>query len=258
MTRSTALVTGATAGIGAAFAHRLARDGHDVALVARHKDRLDEVAEQLRAAYGVQTEVLAADLASADGCALVEERLADSTRPVDVLVNNAGFGLREDFVDADLDAEDAMLALNVRAVLRLTHAAVRGMTARGHGSVVNVSSVAGFLPGGSYSATKAWVTNFSQSVQQQVRGTGVRVMALCPGFTRTEFHERAEMDISGIPQFMWLSTDQVVETGLRDLQRGAVVSVPGLQYKAIVALLGVIPFGAVGRVTTLLGSRRPR
>ena len=253
---STALVTGATAGIGATFARRLAAEGHDVVLVARHKDRLDEAAEGLRAAYGVGTEVIAADLSSLDGCATVEERLADVNRPVDILVNNAGFGLREEFVDAELDAEDTMLALNVRAVLRLTHVAVRGMVARGHGSILNVSSVAGFLPGGSYSATKAWVTNFSESLQQQVRGSGVRVVAVCPGFTRTEFHQRAEMDMRGIPGFMWLSTDQVVDTALRDLRRGAVVSVAGAQYKAIVALLNIVPFGVVGRIATLLDRRR--
>ena len=253
---STALVTGATAGIGATFARRLAAEGHDLVLVARHKDRLDEAAEELRAAYGVGTEVIAADLSTLDGCAVVEERLGDVNRPVDILVNNAGFGLREDFVDAELDAEDTMLALNVRAVLRLTHVAVRGMVVRGHGSILNVSSVAGFLPGGSYSATKAWVTNFSESVQQQVRGSGVRVVAVCPGFTRTEFHQRAEMDMRGIPGFMWLSTDQVVDTALRDLRRGAVVSVAGAQYKAIVALLNVVPFGVVGRVANLVNRRR--
>ena len=238
---TTALVTGATAGIGHAFARRLAADGHDLVLVARDKQRLESTAKELHTSYDVDVEVLAADLTDDDGCRCVETRLADASRPVDLLVNNAGFSVNRGFVRGDIDAEEQMLRVLVRAVLRLSRAAVPGMVERGHGAIINVSSVASFLPQSTYSAAKAWVTSFSQGLATDLAGTGVRVLALCPGFTRTEFHDRAGLDMKGIPGLLWLDADDVVAQGLVGLRRNAVVSVPGLQYKAVVAVARHLP-----------------
>jgi short-subunit dehydrogenase len=231
-----ALVTGATAGIGAAFATALAGEGYDLVLVARDGERLAKQAEDLAVRYGVTATPLAADLATDDGCARVGQRLGE---PVDLLVNAAGIGLNRSVLRAPADDVERQLALNVRAVQRLTLAALPGMVERGRGGIVNVSSVAGFMvmPGSSYSATKAWVTNFSESVGLLARRSGVHVMALCPGYVRTEFHERAGIDARKVPGWLWLSADRVVRDGLRDLRRGRFVSVPTWRYK--VAVLGV-------------------
>ena len=244
----TALVTGATAGIGAAFARALAGRGYDLVLVARDEERLRAMS---------LGEVLAADLADEAASARVEERCAAG---IDLLVNNAGIGTRGTFDSVDVAHEEQLLRVNVRAVMRLTHAALPAMLARGSGGIVNVSSVAGFAPGArgaTYSASKAWVTNFSESLHLQYAERGVQVLALCPGFTRTEFHERAEMDVSGIPERLWLDADRVVSDCLHDLARGKAISVPGAQYKAIVAASRVIPTGVRTAVTRAVRSRLP-
>ena len=245
---ATALVTGATAGIGAAFAERLAATGWDLVVVARSIDRLERQAQDLVHRYGGSVEVLSADLADPEQCRRVEQRLADRSRPIALLVNDAGFGTNTRFSVGDVDEEERQLDVLVRAVLRLTHAAVGGMVARGSGAVVNVSSVSGWIPGGSYSAAKAWVTSFSEGICAELAGTGVHVLAVCPGFTRTEFHERAGMDVHAIPDWLWLSADQVVEGGLADLRRGRSVSVPTARYKVLSALARHAPRGAVRTV----------
>ena len=251
---STALVTGATAGIGHAFARRLAADGHDLVLVARDGGRLESTAKELHTSYDVDVEVLAADLTDVDGCLRVENRLADASRPVDLLVNNAGSGARHRFSTGNIEDEEQMLRLLVRAVMRLTRAAIPGMVDRGHGAIVNVSSVASFLPRGTYSAAKAWVTTFSQGLSNELDGTGVRVLALCPGFTRTEFHDRAGLNMSAVPRFLWLDADKVVDEGLAALRRDAVVCVPGGRYKVIVAVSRRLPLSGL----RLMARRAPR
>jgi len=259
--RSTALVTGATAGIGAALARELAASGHDLVLVARDATRLESAAAQLRT-YGVQVEVLPADLADDEGCARVEARCAAG---VDLLVNNAGLGNNGSFHEIDLAHEEHLLRVNVRAVLRLTHAALPGMLERGRGSVLNVSSVAGFLPdsgGGTYGASKAWVTNFSQSLRLAYAERGVQVLALCPGLTRTEFHERAGIDVSNAPSWLWLDADDVARTALADLAAGRPLSIPGRQYQAYVAVARIFGPGLgqdiVTRVKGRVRARRVR
>ncbi|MDO9456164.1 SDR family oxidoreductase [Nocardioides sp.] len=239
----TALVTGATAGIGHAFAVHLARRDHDLVLVARDGARLDEVAATLRTDHGVEVETLVADLVEPDQLALVEARLRDAGRPVDLLVNNAGFGLKQRFLDNPVEAEVAMLDVLVTAVLRLTHAALGPMTERGSGGVINVSSVAAFLPRGTYAAAKAWVNSFSEWAANEYRGQGVTVMSLCPGFTKTEFHER--MNVKRGDSFMWLDVDFLVDKALKDFDKGRVYSIPGAHYKAITTLTKIIPSRAL-------------
>ena len=226
----TALVTGATAGIGAAFARRLSADGYSLVLVARDETRLRGLATEL----GGAVSVLPADLSTEKGVAVVEERLAGE---VDLLVNNAGATLNRSFLRSTADDETRLLHLNVYAVMRLTHAALPGMTARRSGAVINVSSASSFapvMPGSTYPASKAWVTHFSESIGRAVGRFGVQVMALCPGYTRTEFHERAGIDMSKTPSWLWLRADDVVIHALRDLARGKLVSVPDWKYKVAV------------------------
>jgi short-subunit dehydrogenase len=241
MSVRTALITGATAGIGAAFARRLAEQGYTLTLVARDAERLAGFAAELAERHGVPVTPLPADLATDDGCAAVERKLGE---PHDLLVNNAGISLNQTFLKSTAEDQARLLRLNVHAVMRLTLAALPGMTERRHGGVINVSSVAGFaavMPGSTYSASKAWVTNFSESVAHSMRPYGVRVMALCPGYTRTEFHQRAGINMSKTPEWMWLSADDVVRDALRDLGRGKVVSVPDWKYKLVVFGLRHVP-----------------
>jgi uncharacterized protein len=243
-----ALVTGATAGIGAGFARRLAADGHDLVIVARDETRLEALADDLRHRFGAAIEVLPADLADAEDCSRVEVRLADAQRPIDLLVNNAGFGTRSSFLHTSLDDLERELDVMVRAVLRLTRAALPGMIDRHDGAVINVSSVMSWFPTGTYAAAKSWVTTFSQGVAKDLGGTGVTVLALCPGLTHTEFHERSGIDLSSTPEWMWSDVDAVVDTALRDLARGRRVSIPGLPNKALSALAQVVPGRVIGRV----------
>jgi short-subunit dehydrogenase len=250
---TTSLITGATSGIGAAFARRLAADRHALVLVARDERRLADTAAELRERHGVEVEVLAADLTEDDGIAAVEARLRDPGRPVNVLVNNAGAGNRGSFFDVPVADELRLLKLHCEAVLRLTAAAVPAMRERRRGFVINVASVAAFMPRGTYGAGKAWVVRFTEGVAAEAAGTGVRLLALCPGFVRTEFHARAGMDASRLPSFAWLDADAVVAACLRDLAVGKTVSVPSARYKVAVALARHVPAGLYAAVTTKAG-----
>ena len=247
----TALVTGPTAGIGHSFAFQLAERGYDLVLVARDEERLEKLAADLHASYGVRVEVLSADLVDRAELATVEARLADRDRPVDLLVNNAGFGLKKRFRDNTVDEENAMLDVLVTAVLRLSHAALGAMSERGHGGIINVSSVAAFLPRGSYSAAKAWVNSFSEWAHNEYRSEGVTVTALCPGFTKTEFHERMDVARGSAPDFLWLDPDRLVSDALDDHFKGRALSIPSAQYKFIATAARVVPGRLLQRFQTL-------
>jgi short-subunit dehydrogenase len=238
---STALVTGATAGIGREFAVQLASRGDDLVLVARDVERLEALARELEEAHGVEVEVLPADLSDHDATQRVAVRLASAQRPVDVLVNNAGYSLTQGFLDTAVEDELARFDVLTPTVLVLTHAAGRAMRARGRGAIVNVSSVASFMASGTYSAEKAFVTVFSEGLASELAGTGVSVTALCPGFTHTEFHGRAGVDMSRVPSFAWLDAPRLVRDALADVDKGKVVSVPGAHYKLAVAALRLLP-----------------
>lgn len=250
----TAVVTGASAGLGRAFATRLGATGYDVVLVSRDEARLGELAAELEHRFGCSADVLPADLADREQLGRVADRLVDPDRPVELLVNNAGNALRKPFLANSLADEERMLDLHVRATLVLTHAALGPMTARRSGGVINVSSLAGWIPRGTYSAHKAWVTTFSQAVARQVAPSGVRVMALAPGFMRTEFHQRAAMDTAGIPGPAWLDADDVAAQTLRAWERGHSVHVPSTRYKAVASLLRNAPHETIHRLRTR-GSR---
>lgn len=250
MTRPVALVTGATAGLGAEFARQLA-GSHDLVLVARNEARLADTRGELYGRGAVHVELLPADLTTDEGCAAVSERIGAADRPVEVLVNNAGLGMYKRFGAAELTAEERQLDLNLRAVLRLAHAAVRAMSARGHGLIINVSSVAGFVPRGSnatYSASKAWVTMFSEGLAVQLDGTNVGVCAVCPGFTRTEFHQRAAADMSHVPERMWLAASDVVREALAGAFAARPLVVPSWQYRTLVTASRLVPRSVLRRL----------
>ncbi|KGA19075.1 hypothetical protein GM50_6505 [freshwater metagenome] len=222
------MVTGATAGIGESFTRVLAREGFSIVLVARDLERMKERAATLESQFNVQTVIVQADLATDDGCAKVEKYLTEN--PVEVLINNAGFGINKAFSMSDLNSEQQLLDVLVRTPMRLMHTVIPQMKARNSGSIVNVSSVAGWIAGGTYSAAKSYLTVLSESLHTELSGTGIKISALCPGFTRTEFHERGRMRMNGLPNFMWLSADRVVSQAWKENQNGKVLSVPGWQY----------------------------
>ncbi len=255
--RRSALVTGASSGIGLAYADRLARDQYDLTLVARSQQRLEELAKRLRDERGVSVEVLPADLTSPESLARVEARVAEDTT-LDLLVNNAGFGTQGRFAELDVAREEEEIRLNVIALVRLTRAALPHMIERGRGEIVNVSSMAGFAPSpflSTYGATKAFVTSFTESLSEELRGTGVRVQALCPGFTRTEFQERASVDTSQIPGFAWMSAEAVVEASLAGLAKGDLVVVPGGLNKAVTVGTSFVPRAVLRRLMAAASRR---
>ncbi len=243
-----ALITGATAGIGASFARLLASQGYDLILVARDVDRLNATAETLSKEFGVTCEVLPADLSKAKELTKVENRLSESDRPVEVLINNAGFGIKSGFLTSEISAEQQMLDVLVVAPMRLMHAVLPSMKSSNRGIIINVSSVAGWIAGGTYSAAKSYLTVLSESLHAELVNSEVTVMALAPGFTRTEFHQRANIYMKSLPEFMWITSDFLVAKAWENAQEGAAVSVPGWQYAI---LSSIARFGPRPLVRTL-------
>lgn len=242
---STALVTGATSGIGLAFCHELAERGNDLVIVARRRARLENVSDELRARHSINVEILAADLSKRAQLRRVADRVADRERPIDLLVNNAGFGTSRSFLKGELADEEAMFDVLCRAVLVLSHAGALSMKDRGRGAIVNVSSVAGFIPMGTYGAAKGWTLAFTETLAHELAGSGVSATVLCPGFTRTEMHEHADGEPSKLPKVMWLEPDRLVRDCLDDVKAGKVISVPSVQYKLIAGVAEVAPRGLV-------------
>jgi short-subunit dehydrogenase len=236
-----ALITGATAGLGAEFAAQLAAQHYDLVIVARDRERLASTSESLSHQFGVQVECISADLATKEGLAAVQERLADADRPVDLLVNNAGFGLVTTFHDSPLDDEDRHLELLVAVPMRLSHTALRQMVPRRTGTIINVASVAAYTPRGTYGAAKAWIISFSRWANIRYRRDGITVTAVAPGFVHTEFHQRMKARTDNIPNALWLTPDRVVADALRAATKGKPVTVPTLRYKVVVALSRVLP-----------------
>lgn len=254
----TALVTGASSGIGLSFCERLAADGWRLILVARRAERLEALAKKLEGKHGAEVEVFPADLVRSEELASVEARLAGEPT-LELLVNNAGFGTVGRFAELDPGAEDEEIRLNVLALVRLTRAALPGMIARGRGGIINVSSMAGFSPSpymSTYAATKAFVTSFSEGIHEELRGTGVKIQALCPGFTRTEFQDVAGVPEDSLPGFVWQEADTVVAASLKGLADGTLVLVPGLANQATAALASTVPRSLSRRVLGAVMARR--
>lgn len=236
-----ALVTGASSGLGTEYATQLAASGHALVLVARDEGRLTALASDLQSRYDIHTEVLVADLHTTAGRQLVAARLSGEKEPIRVLVNNAGYGISGDLADSDTAAEIDHMVIHVQAPLELTKAVLPGMLSRGEGRVIVVSSVAGYLSRGSYSAHKAWGLTLARSLNATYKKQGVHVSAVAPGFTRTEFHQRMGMNTSGIPGFLWLTPRAVVQASLKAVEAGRPVTIPGFTYKVLVAVSGLIP-----------------
>jgi short-subunit dehydrogenase len=258
MSRPVAMVTGASAGIGRAFAEAFAARGYDLVLVARDTARLEALAKELDAAHDATAEVLSADLSVGAQVATVETRLVDPDRPVEVLVNNAGFGTMGRFDELPISREIQEIGLNVVALTRLTHAALPAMVANGRGGVINVSSIAGYQPtplNATYGATKAFVSSLTEAIHEELKGTGVNVMALCPGFTRTEFQERAGIDSSEIPDFLWQSSETVVAFALKAFDAGKAVCVPGALNKVTAGFSASAPSTVSRKIAGLVVRR---
>ena len=247
-----ALITGASSGIGAEFTEQLARKRYDIILVARDHIRLQERALLLQEKYGVKSEIIIADLTTREGIQKVEDRLHKGG--VEFLVNNAGFGINKRCADSDIQRESENLEILVSAVMRLSHAALPYMRAQKKGYIINVSSVAGWIAGGTYSASKSWVTVFSEYLSVDLAADGVHITALAPGFTHTEFHQRGKMNMSGLPQWLWLNSDHVVAEGITAVQQGAALSIPGRQYRILYLLIRHLPRAFVRKVG--IGVRR--
>ena len=244
--QSWALVTGATVGIGESFTRLLAQNGYNIVLVARDLPRLQERAKSLEVTFGIETTVIQADLATNAGCKTIEDFIANNQ--IDVLINNAGFGINKAFTMSQLDAEQQLLDVLVRTPMRLMHVALPGMKERNKGVIINVSSVAGWIAGGTYSASKSYLTVLSESLHTELSSTDVKVSALCPGFTRTEFHQRGRMSMKGLPAFMWLNSDNLVAKAWKDAVGGKAVSVPGWQYQLLTFVMRNAPRPMVRKI----------
>jgi len=252
-----ALVTGASAGIGAAFAERLARDGWELCVVARRRQRLEKMARRLRGEHGVDVEVMVADLTDGRALRRLEGRIADDER-LELLINNAGFADFGHFVDLERDVQESEIQLDVIAVVRLTHAALPSMLKRRHGTIINVSSLAALTPGPNYavySGCKSFINTFTEALHFELVGTGIRLQALCPGLTRTEIFTTAHADVSALPSFLWMEPHAVVDESLAALESGDLVCVPGLANQTLSSLSRMVPKEFAGRIANFLGER---
>jgi len=251
----TALITGGTSGIGAEFARLLAARGVNLVLVARDAERLESAAAELHAASGIHVETLRADLAERTDVAAVVARIEDAEHPIDLLINNAGFGLHVPLTSPDTSLHEHAFEVMCRAVLVLGGAAGRAMSGRG-GAIINVSSLQSLFTTGGYSAIKAWVTSYSQALSVELRGTGVTVTAVLPGWVATEWHERAGVRTSSIPDWLWITPEQVARTALRDVERGRVISIPTVRYRVIGWIARYLPRRTIRWISGRLASRR--
>lgn len=248
-----ALVTGATSGIGHGFARAYAARGVNLVLVSRDAARLGEVAHELRMAHGVDVEVIAADLAVPDDVARVAARLEDTANPVDILVNNAGFGLHGTLLDPEkAELHHRAIAVMIDAVFSLATAAGRQMKARGTGQIINTASAAAWIMQGQYSAIKAWVLRFSQGLALELRGTGVTVTALCPGWVRTDFHQRAGISASKLPSIVWIDVDVLVAEAIEDAEAGRLRSIPSTKWKLALAVARHLPDRVIAAISSKL------
>ncbi|RCS76800.1 SDR family NAD(P)-dependent oxidoreductase [Brachybacterium alimentarium] len=245
-----ALVTGSTSGLGLEFAWQLAGTGHDLVLVSRDEDRLRAVSEQIRDVHDVEVEVLAADLSDRELLEKVAVRLTDPVDRVDLLVNNAGYGLRGGFLEVGIEDHEMQMDTLMKAVLVLSHAAARTMVQRRRGAILNVSSLAGYTTAGPYAASKSWVTVFTEALAMELKGTGVTATALLPGFVQTEFHERAAMTMDGLPRITWLKAPFVVEQALKDTAKGNVLSIPSVKYRTAGEFSRIAPRSMVRALTS--------
>jgi len=242
-THGTVCITGASSGIGEAFARKYAARGYALLLHGRRNEKLESLCEELKNRFGIQAEYFCAELSQPDGVHALEERLL-RTSDLEVLVNNAGYGLTASFTRGSIGDQEAMIHTHVNATVRLTHAVIPGMLRRRSGTIINVSSIAGFLVGpksATYCATKGYITSFTESLHLEIAGMGVRVQALCPGYTRSDFHERMGMDTSGEFFRHFMTAEKVVHTSLKALEKGTVVCIPGLRYKLIALAARLIP-----------------
>jgi short-subunit dehydrogenase len=253
---SWALVTGATSGIGESFTRLLASHKYNIVLVARDLPRLQERAQGLEEKFGVKTHVIQADLATDEGCLKVENYILQNQ--IDVLINNAGFGTSKAFTMSTIEIEQQLLDVLVRTPMRLMHVALPLMKERNKGVIINVSSVAGYIAGGTYSASKSYLTVLSESLHTELAATGVKISALCPGFTRTEFHQRGKMSMKGLPEFLWLDADRLVEQSWSDALKGRAVSVPGWQYKLLIFIVQTVPRSIIRKVGMNMRSKQRR
>jgi len=251
-----ALVTGATSGIGESFTRLLASHKYNIVLVARDLPRLQERAQGLEEKFGVKTHVIQADLATDEGCLKVENYILQNQ--IDVLINNAGFGTSKAFTMSTIEIEQQLLDVLVRTPMRLMHVALPLMKERNKGVIINVSSVAGYIAGGTYSASKSYLTVLSESLHTELAATGVKISALCPGFTRTEFHQRGKMSMKGLPEFLWLDADRLVEQSWSDALKGKAVCVPGWQYKLLIFIVQTVPRSVIRKVGMNMRSKQRR
>ena len=253
---ATALITGGTSGIGAEFARQLAARGDDLVLVARNPDRLAEYATELKEQYGVAVETISADLGVREEVLQVAARLGSTEQPIDRLVNNAGFGIPGPMATDDTSAQEYGIDVMIKAVLILAGAAGKAMKARGQGQIINVSSTAGFVSMGVYSAIKAWVTTYSEAMSVELAKHGVTVTALCPGYVRTEFHQRASIRTGSLPGLMWIDLERLVRDALDDVAEGKVISIPSRRYKVGIFAARHFPRAAVRAVSGWMVSSR--